>query len=144
MNRDTQRLPGVKLIGWLDCNSLPARADLHGITGTPLRIFAGITPVWFVDEPQCKCVTSRERGCISDTATLEFSTTERLPIHRRLGFVVVDQEGAKWLIGAKEPPFPVVECTAEMGAPSGKQSVLTYKVTHKALRSLVAVKAGNI
>ncbi len=138
MRTTTQTLPGVTFIGWLDCEQLPRRVDLHGITRTPVPVLTAVTAVEFFDTPECSCVTEREGRGSKDTATLSFLCGELLPLHRRLGFAVTDAQGRTWLIGQKEPPFPRVKVETLCGQPDGDPAGYRYEVEHCSLKSLVA------
>lgn len=65
------------------------------------------------------------------------STAEVLPLHDQIGFVVTDQNGKSYLIGAKEEPFPVVTLTIDFGIPEGDPACNIYDIEHSALKSLV-------
>lgn len=138
MKTTTTILPGVKAIGWVDCEKLPRRVDLHGICRTPVPVLTAINPVEFFDEPDCRCKTVKESGSFTDTATLKFSCGELLPIHLHIGFVVTDTNGKSWLIGAKEAPFPKLNVEHRLGECDGDAAGFQYEITHVAIKSMVA------
>lgn len=137
MRTTTQILPGVKAIGWVDCRLLPRRVDLHGICGSTVAVLTDVHPVEFFDNPDCKCVTEKEGGGYTDTATLTFHSSALLPIHRQLGFVVTDVNDHSFLIGCQEPPFPQVKATLLCGAPDGDGAGFSYEIKHVCIKSMV-------
>ena len=137
MKTSTQILPGVRAIGWVDCDKLPRRVDLQGICGNVVAVLTEVTPIAFFGEPECRCKTEREAGRITDTASLSFRTDAVLPLHRHIGFVVIDQNGKSWLIGAKEAPYPTVKLTIDFGTPEGDPACNIYDIEHTALKSLI-------
>lgn len=81
--------------------------------------------------------------CLSDTATiseeisfmagvqsvktiLSFTSEEDLPLDRRIGFIAVDAEGNKYLVGNKPPHCGVLTRTAETNKPSESPSFYKY------------------
>lgn len=138
MKTTTQILPGIRTLGWVDCAKLPRRVDLHGICRMPVAVLTDITPVDFFGEPECQCVTEKESGRSTDTATLRFRCPNVLPTASvALGFVVTDQRDKSWLIGCAEHPRPTIKGTIDFGTPGGDAGGYTYEVSHKALKSLV-------
>ena len=137
MRTTTQILPGVRAVGWVDCLRLPKRVDLHGICGSQVAVLTDIHTVEFFDEPDCRCVTEKDGGGYTDTATLKFHAAELLPIHRKLGFVVTDVNGRSYLIGSQEPPFPTVKAEMLCGAPDGDGAGFQYEIKHVAIKSMV-------
>ena len=127
----------MRAIGWVDCDKLPRRVDLQGICGNVVAVLTEVTPIAFFGEPECRCKTERESGRITDTASLSFRTDAVLPLHRHIGFVVTDQNGKSWLIGAKEAPYPVVKLTIDFGTPEGDPACNIYDIEHTALKSLI-------
>ena len=137
MRTNVQILPGVKAVGWLDCNNLPNRVDLMGICRQNFGIFTNITAVEFFDEPECFCKREKSGGSYCETASLKFQCGQRLPEYIRLGFVVTDIAGQSYLIGSKEAPRPIVEVEQKAGSPSGDAASFYYEIKHTALKTLI-------
>lgn len=137
MKTTTQILPGIKAIGWLECDKLPDRVDLMGICRQDFGIFTDIHPMEFFDEPDCSCKRTKEGGSYSETASLKFQSSVPLPQHPRLGFVVTDISGQSYLIGSKEAPRPIVEVEQNTGSPGGDAASFYYEVKHTALKTLI-------
>ncbi len=137
MKCETQILPGIKAIGWLDCRHLPRRVDLLGICVMPLPILTDIHPIAFFGEPDCRCQRKKSTAGYEDNATLKFLSTDDLPHDIPLGFVVTDVNEQTFLIGSREAPLPIVEREQRMGAPSTDAAGIQYEVKHVALRTLI-------
>ena len=133
----TQILPGIKAIGWIDCDSLQKRVDLHSVCGMPVTILTDIHPIKFFGEASGECQTSKAGGAFEDSATLTFSTGSELPRNVPLGFVVTDVNGISYLIGSLESPRPMVECARRTGLPSGDTAGFSYVIKHTAIRSMI-------
>lgn len=145
MNRispSIQILPGVRAIGWINCDLLQRRVDLHGICQAKIPVLTAITPVPFFDKAECSCKRSRESGRQAATATLKFRCADLLPIHLPLGFVVTDQNGKTYLIGSREHPQPVVKVEMGVGQCDGDGAGYEYEITHTALETLFEVAAS--
>ena len=145
MNRiapNIQVLPGIRAIGWLNCDLLQRRVDLHGICRARIPVLTAITPIAFFDKAECSCKRSRESGRQSATASLKFRCADLLPIHLPLGFVVTDQQGKTFLIGSREHPQPVVKVEMRSGSPDGDGAGYEYEVSHTALETLFEVAAS--
>lgn len=138
MRTNIQILPGVGFIGWVDCDRLLPNVAMRAAAGMAVPVLTDIHRVDFFGEPIGRCVTERDEGGDLDTATLNFRSPTLLPTDAHMGFVVMDQQGGCYLIGAAEKPFPTVKVTAELGTPDGDPAGYSYEVTHKAIRSLVA------
>ena len=136
-----QILPGVKAIGWLNCDLLQRRVDLHGVCRSRIPVLTTITPVAFFDDADCRCARSRESGRQAAVATLKFRCATLLPIHLPLGFVVTDQNGKTYLIGSREHPQPVVKVEMGAGACDGDGAGYEYEITHTAIETMFEVVA---
>jgi hypothetical protein len=68
---------------------------------------------------------------------LKFSCVEELPLHKHLGFVVIDANGKQYLIGSRERCFPTVTATADTGTPSGDAAITNYEVQWNSLKALI-------
>ena len=137
MNTIKTKLPGVKEIKWVDCQKLQRRVDLQAICMAPVPVLTEQHSIEFFGEVECSSKYEKKSGMSQVTANLQFKTSEELPTHVRLGFVVTDVVGCKWLIGSKEPPYPQITMTRNSGTAQGEPAALTYEITHIAIKTLM-------
>ena len=137
MKPTTQRLPGITFIGCIDCTKLQPSLQLQAIAGMPVAVQTAVQPLAVAKDANASCLTEKENGNIRQTASLKFRTSDSLPIHTRLGFVVTDIAGQSYLIGSLEKPYPQVKITINFGTPSGDPNCLEVEVTHLAMRTLI-------
>ena len=130
-------VPGIREISIVRCSDLPADLMQFALLGdtvaisVPLRLTIAICGAM----PTLKTEGSIVNGKRQEKTTLEFSTHTLIPENERLAFVVTGADGRKWLIGTREPNFPVISYSESTGKPSGEAAVRTYKITHIAPKS---------
>ena len=132
-----QQLPGITAIGIVDCQRLqPSLAD-RAASSLPVAVQTTVTPLAFSGEATCECLTETENGSSRQTATLKFFTTDTLPLHTHIGFIVTDADGNSWLIGALEEPWPRIQATRNFGTPGGVPNCWEIEVTYTAPSALI-------
>lgn len=67
---------------------------------------------------------------------LAFSTLDEVPTEQHPAFVFQTMDGIKYMIGAKERPFPTVKISRSTGQPDGDASVRKYEVSFSAKKAL--------
>lgn len=130
-------LPGIRNIRIVRCDDLPANAMLQSICGCTVAIAAPSESIDFVGRPLLKWDGTKVNGDRQEKSTLEFSTLCKLPEGVRLAFVVTAADSRQYLVGAKEPCFPVVEYSETTGSTDGPAAVRAYKITHIAPKSVL-------
>lgn len=93
--------------------------------------------VKFYGIPSLKWDGSLVNGSRQEKATLEFSTSDKLPEGERIAFVLTVASGKQYLIGSREPKYPQVNYSETAGAPDGEAALRTYKITHVAQKSVL-------
>lgn len=91
----------------------------------------------FFGMPSLKWDGSTVNGARQEKSTLEFSTTEKLPEGEPLAFVVTVASGKQYLVGAREPKYPLINYSETTGAPDGDAALRSYKITHVAQKSVL-------
>ena len=142
MKKDYTWLPGVNRIGWIDCEKLQRRVDLHGICETVVPILTEITEIDFFDEAEAGKKTSKENGSRVDDAKIKFHCATLLPIHKHLGFIVTDNSGQDYLIGCAEPPYPKINVELGVGDCDGDGAGFYYEITHTAICTMMKCVAS--
>lgn len=131
-----QSLPGIRRISVIPCASLPRHLMLTAICGGAVSLFRESLH----DIPFCGSPVYKREGTIlnnsrAEKSTLEFRSDVRIPDGVPVAFVVECVGGAVWLIGAREPNYPVIEFSDTSGSTSGDPAVRTYKITHRDIKS---------
>lgn len=137
MKTSIQILPGIKSIGWVDCSFLPENIALCAICDMSIALICLVHNIDFFGDPTCECTTKKEAGSIQQTVSLKFSSNQDLPRGIDFGFVIVDTNNQKYLIGTKEPPYTSIEIQKSTGTPSGNNTSKNFEVKHCALRTLI-------
>lgn len=135
----TISLPGIFKIGFLECSNLSPQLELKAIAGVPIAILTDITDVIFSGEPTCEAVSENDNNGRIEKTSLKFFTTQKIPDDRPLAFTVQCVNGKKFLVGAKERPFPILKITTDTGTTSGNVAAYSVEITHSAIKSLLPV-----
>lgn len=130
-------LPGITKIRMILCPELPPGLMFQSICGCVPALAVRSEPVGFIGRPLLKWEGAIVNGSRQEKSTLEFKTHSPLPEGRRLAFVVTSASGRQYLIGTREPLYPVITYSDTTGAPDGEAAVRTYKITHIALKSVL-------
>lgn len=135
-----QSMPGIRRIYVVPCHRLPPRLMLAALTGGAVAMFRkSLTPVPFTGTPTLKWDVSVENGSRKEKTTLEFRSSIEIPEGMRQAFIVEGVNRKVYLIGTREPNYPVVEYSESTGEPAGSPAVRTYKITHTAIKSIIPV-----
>lgn len=135
-----QSRPGVRRIYAVPCASLPPHMMLSAICGGSCTLFRrDLTPVPFAGKPTLTREGTLLNGSRAQKSVIELRTDYIVPEGVRMAFVVEQVNGQVWLIGSREPNYPVVEYTDSAGDPAGDPAVRTYRITHTDIRSGIPV-----
>lgn len=133
----TNTLPGIVKIQMVRCADIQPHVMLTSICGAQIALAVPSSTIKFFGTPSLKWDGNMVNGSREEKSTLEFSTTEILPEGERLAFVMTVASGKQYLIGAREPKYPVINYTETAGAPDGDAALRTYKITHTAQKSVL-------
>ena len=133
---DFYSLPGIRAIGVLRAVDIPPSAPLMAVAGISVPV--SVEPAWIPLCGTAKAVRTEVRTArsSSQSASLTFSSAIQIPKLTNPAFVVIDQNGAQWLVMSVYPPFPKVTESASSGAPGDESAAFSYEVTHTAVRTL--------
>lgn len=131
------RLPGITKIRMIDSRDLPRGLMWQSICGCVHGLAVSSEAVEFIGRPLLKWEGVMVNGSRQEKATLEFKTHHPLPEGRSVAFVVTAADGIQYLIGTREPKYPVITYTETTGAPEGEGAVRSYKITHVAAKSVL-------
>ncbi|MDE6022022.1 MAG: hypothetical protein K2G13_00825 [Muribaculaceae bacterium] len=132
--------PGVRRIYAIPCSQLFPNLMLSAICGGAYAMFrADLQQLSFSGTPTFTREGTILNGSRAQKSTLQFRSDFIAPEGVRMAFVVELVNGKVWLIGSREPNYPVVEYSDFSGEPSGEPAVRTYKITHTDIRSGIPV-----
>ena len=100
----------------------------------PVGVFNSATHIELYGDASCEAASEHDNGSSLEKTTLQFTTTDEIPASQELAFVVEDVQGKSYIIGQKEPPFPMVEIETKI---DGKENVKEVKVVSFAKKSLI-------
>lgn len=129
-----QSLHSIRYIGFVPCNLLPPDILLKHLSGMPVAVFASTTPIEHYGDASCEAVSEYDNGSSLEKTTLQFTTTDEIPRNQELAFVIEDVQGKSYIIGQKEPPFPMVEIETKI---DGKENVTQVKVVFISKKSSI-------
>lgn len=133
----TNTLPGIVKIQVVHCADIQPHVMLNSICGAVIALAVPSVTVKFYGQPTLKWDGTKVDGAREEKSTLEFSTADRLPEGVRIAFVVTVASGKQYLVGTREPKYPVVNYSETVGTPDGEAALRTYKITHIAQKSVL-------
>lgn len=107
------------------------------ISGAVIDLSLPAIRIKFFGTPSLKWEGSVVSGARQEKSTLEFTTDFRIPEGELLAFVVTTASSKQFLIGAREPKYPMIQYSDTTGAPDGDAALRTYKITHIAQKSVL-------
>lgn len=119
------------------CADIPPHLMLASICGALIALALPVVVIKFYGHPSLKWTGTIVNGGRQEQATLEFTTSDLIPEGERVAFVVTAASGRQYLIGTREPNYPVVTYSETTGAPGGEAAVRTYKITYIAQKSVL-------
>jgi len=130
-------LPGIYKVAYLHCWELPPNITYMAISGVPVGVYATPKVIETDGKAECDTETDFDNNSKIEKATLKFSTTESLPVHIHLAFVIYTVRGKKYIIGCKEAPYPIIKVKSTTGSPDGQRNIINYEITFTARKALV-------
>lgn len=129
-------LPGIIKIGFVNPLLLTKDVTARAMAGVPVAVFTDVEKIKITDTAECEVETDYDNNSQVDKVKLTFKTLDELP-RQPLAFVIGNADGERFLIGAREKPYPVVKVSDGSGTPGGESSVKTCTVTWTAKKGLV-------
>lgn len=137
MIADPTHMPGIVGIAAIRCSLLTPQLMLAALTGATALVPSEYTKLRFYGKPSLKWEGSYVNGQRQEKATLEFSTDEKIDEGVRWAFVVWTASGKNYLIGQREPRYPVVTYSETTGKVGDTPNLRSYKVTYVAQKAVV-------
>lgn len=134
---NTGTIPGIVKIQMVRCADIQQHVMYSALSGALVALALPSVDIKFFGMPTLKWEGTTVNGARQEKATLEFSTTEKLPEGVHLAFVVSVASGKQYLVGAREPKYPLINYSETTGAPDGDAALRSYKITHVAPKSVL-------
>lgn len=132
--------PGIRRLYYTPAATLPRHLMLTAICGAAYSTFVDtLYEIPFSGKPSFTREGTLLNGARAEKSTLEFRSDARLPEDFRIAIIVEQVNGECYLIGTREPNYPVIEYTDTSGDPSGDPAARTYRITHTDIRSGIPV-----
>lgn len=132
------QLPGIIKVGWLPSIYLTTHIPLKALSEVPIRINTDINWLELDKEGTIEITNTGDPGQPDETATLTFRSPSPLPPPES-AFIAVRANGAAYLIGAREKPYPKLETTFTSGMTTGDAAGTEIKIQHRAVKAAVFV-----
>lgn len=130
-------VPGIRSIHWLLTPMLSSGTQFQAVAGIVPSIAIKPTLITHVGEAELSVESSNTGNGYQETATLSFKSEEALPQFETLAFIVEEHDGATYLIGSEETPYPLITRTHLKGAPDGEPNVFSYEVKYTSIHAKV-------
>ena len=134
-------LPGIKKIWYIPHNNLPDDVIYKAAVGMPVALPTTMTEITLKGEATCEVEQSPDNNCYIEKVKLSFPTLDDVPTQVFPAFIIQTIDGTRYVIGAKERPYPAVKITRSTGRPDGDPSVRKYEVSFTAKKALALCSA---
>ena len=101
----------------------------------PITIPATTTEITLKGEAMCEVKQSPDNNCYIEKVKLSFPTLDEVPTQDFPAFLIQTVDGTKYVIGAKDRPYPDVKIIHSTGRPDGDPSVRKYEVSFTARKA---------
>ena len=129
-------LPGIQKVWYILCNYLPDDVVYRSVAGIPVSLQQQPISISMKGEAVCEVETAFDNNSYIEKAKLTFMTLDEVPTDQHPAFVIETVDGDKYVIGAKERPYPTVKITRSTGQPDGDPSARKYEVSFTAKKAL--------
>lgn len=139
MKTNTQILPGIKHVFWLDARGLPPMVALQSKSQLMISILTDLHHIEIFDVAECELTSEKQNNGTKETATLKFNCGSRVPDNNNIAFVFYDNNGHPYLIGSKERPVKI-GYKYRSATPSGEPAGYEYEVSHVDIKTVLPCK----
>ena len=129
-------LPGITKAWYIQRNYLPDDVVYRSVAGIPVTLQEQPISINLKGEAICEVEQSFDNNSYIEKSKLTLYTLDEVPTDQHPAFVIETVDGAKYVIGAKERPYPTVKITRSTGQPDGDPSVRKYEVSFTAKKAL--------
>ena len=129
-------LPGITKAWYIQRNYLPDDVVYRSVAGIPVTLQEQPISINLKGEAICEVEQSFDNNSYIEKSKLTLYTLDEVPTDQHPAFVIETVDGDKYVIGAKERPYPTVKITRSTGQPDGDPSVRKYEVSFIAKKAL--------
>ena len=129
-------LPGITHVWYILRDYLPDDVVYRAVADIPVTLQASPINISLKGEAVCEVEQSFDNNSYIEKSKLTFLTLDEVPTDQHPAFVIETVNGDKYVIGAKERPYPTVKITRSTGQPDGDPSVRKYEVSFTAKKAL--------
>ena len=129
-------LPGIIKVWYLLRDALPDDVVYRAVAGIPISFDGQPTEVNLKGEAVCEVEQSFDNNSYIEKTKLTFLALDVVPTDQHPAFVIQTVNGDRYVMGAKERPYPTVKITRSTGQPDGDPSVRKYEVSFTAKKAL--------
>lgn len=129
-------LPGITHVWYILRDYLPDDVVYRAVADIPVTLQASPINISLKGEAVCEVEQSFDNNSYIEKSKLTFLTLDEIPTDQHPTFVIETVDGDKYVIGAKERPYPTVKISRSTGQPDGDPSVRKYEVSFTAKKAL--------
>ena len=129
-------LPGITHVWYILRDYLPDDVIYRAVAGIPIALQNQPISISMKGSAICEVEQSFDNNSYIEKAKLTFLTLDDVPVDQHPAFVIQTVNGDRYVIGAKERPYPTVKITRSTGQPDGDPSVRKYEVSFTAKKAL--------
>ena len=129
-------LPGITKVWYIHRDYLPDDVVYRAVAGIPIALQNQPVSITLKGEAVCEVEQSFDNNSYIEKTKLAFLSLDDMPTDQHPAFVIQTVNGDRYVIGAKERPYPTVKITRSTGQPDGDPSVRKYEVSFIAKKAL--------
>ena len=129
-------LPGITKAWYIQRDYLPDDVVYSSVAGIPVTLQEQPISINLKGEAICEVEQSFDNNSYIEKSKLTLYALDEVPTDQHPAFVIETVDGDKYVIGAKERPYPTVKITRSTGQPDGDPSVRKYEVSFTAKKAL--------
>ena len=129
-------LPGISKVWYIHRDYLPDDVVYRAVAGIPIALQNQPVSITLKGEAVCEVEQSFDNNSYIEKTKLAFLSLDDVPTDQHPAFVIQTVNGDRYVIGAKERPYPTVKITRSTGQPDGDPSVRKYEVSFMTKKAL--------
>ena len=129
-------LPGITHVWYILRDYLPDDVVYRAVAGIPIALQNQLISISMKGSAICEVEQSFDNNSYIEKTKLVFLSLDDVPVDQHPAFVIQTVNGDRYVIGAKERPYPTVKITRSTGQPDGDPSVRKYEVSFTAKKAL--------